>query len=74
MNQPAEERAARLRTTNNSHRATIKTMGSALRWLIGSSTAIVMWTLYVWAERAHIDRQERKTSDAGRPPPPPRRR
>jgi hypothetical protein len=47
-------------------------MGSILAWLLGSSVAVVMWLLYVWAERTHDDRQERK-NDGPRATPPRRR-
>jgi hypothetical protein len=59
---------------NNSRRATIKAMGTAVRWLIGSSAAVVMWLLLLWAERTHDDRQERTNDGPGRPATPPRRR
>jgi len=34
-------------------------MGRALRWLIGSSAAVVMWLLLLWAERTR-DHKGRK--------------
>jgi hypothetical protein len=48
-------------------------MGSALRWLIGSSVAIVMWLFVLWAERTHDNSQGRKNDDPGRQAPPQRR-
>jgi hypothetical protein len=41
-------------------------MGNALGWLLGSSAAVVMWLLLLWAERTRDDRQKRKNDEAGR--------
>jgi hypothetical protein len=41
-------------------------MGTALAWLLGSSTAIVMWLFLLWAEHTHDDRQVRKGGASGR--------
>ncbi len=35
-------------------------MGSALRWLIGPSVAVLMWLLLLWVERILSDRKRRK--------------
>jgi hypothetical protein len=32
-------------------------MGNALRWLIGSSAAVVIWLLLLWAERTRDPEQ-----------------
>ncbi len=56
---PAVPRPPEARATN-SRRATIKAMGSVFAWLLGSSVALVMWLLLLWAEGRTRDRQGRK--------------
>ena len=48
-------------------------MGTGVRWLIGSSTAVMIWLVLLWAERTHDDRQERKDHGPDRRAVPPRR-
>jgi hypothetical protein len=48
---------------DNSCRATIKGMDSVFGWVVGSSTAVLVWLLLVWTEHRIGDWQERK--DAG---------
>jgi hypothetical protein len=59
---------------NNSRRATIKAMGTAVRWLIGSSAAVVMCSSFC-GRNAHTTtvRNARMTVPADRRTPPRRR-
>ena len=35
-------------------------MSSAFQWLFVSSPAVIVWLLFLWAERSHYNRQRRK--------------
>jgi hypothetical protein len=41
-------------------------MSGALGWLLGSSVALAMWLLLLWAERSYYDRQRRKDDRPGK--------
>jgi hypothetical protein len=42
-------------------------MGSALRWIFVSSPAVMVWLLFLWAERSHYDRRRRKGDASASP-------
>jgi len=41
-------------------------MSGALGWLLGSSVAVAMWLLLLWAEHSYYDRQRRKDDGPGK--------
>lgn len=42
-------------------------MTSALRWMFVSSPAVIVWLLFLWAERSHHDRQRHKDAASASP-------
>jgi hypothetical protein len=42
-------------------------MSSALRWMLVSSPAVVVWLLFLWAERSLYDRRRRKGAASASP-------
>ncbi len=42
-------------------------MSSVLRSLFASSPAVVIWLLFLWAERSHYDRRRRKGDASASP-------
>jgi hypothetical protein len=42
-------------------------VSTVFRWLFVSSPAVIVWVLFLWAERGYYDRQRRKGDASASP-------